>query len=667
MGLLEAVARIFDAKGPLAQSVNGFSTRSGQTVMAQAVAGVIENGGVLVVEAGTGVGKTYAYLVPALLSGRRILLSTATKTLQDQLFGRDIPRLTAALGMPVRVALLKGRSSYLCMHRLGFARHDLRAMHPSAQADLAGIERWSYTTTSGDLAELPLLDERSTIIALVTSTRENCLGPKCPQLNTCHVNLARREAMAADIVVINHYLFFADMNIRGSGLAELLPTVHAVVFDEAHQLNEIGVQFLGRQLTTAQLDHYAQDLASCGSLFVLKDSDWGRIVEELMQGVAGLESICRSGESGLRHVWFESNPPGVDAVSWELAMEALHTALQKTEMLLRSLADGSPALLGLRERASQLAAKLDVFSNPVQEAWVRWIEMGERVKLVQSPLYIADTMRSKFTPNSSGSEGTQSWIYTSATLGHDATLAQFVESCGLQGAQVLQVQSPFDYLSQAALYVPANMPKPSDANHSARVAALAAKGAAILGGRTLVLTTTLRAMRDIAEKLRQHFAESLDIEVMVQGELSKRELTDRFRRVPCGDTRGSILVATASFWGGVDIPGEALQMVIIDKLPFPPPNDPLVAARCRNLKEEGKNPFQYLHVPQATIALKQGAGRLIRSESDRGVLVVCDVRLTQMGYGRRILAALPAMKIVTSDEEFVRSLNALTKPSTKAH
>jgi ATP-dependent DNA helicase DinG len=251
-------------------------------------------------------------------------------------------------------------------------------------------------------------------------------------------------------------------------------------------------------------------------------------------------------------------------------------------------------------------------------------------------------------------------------LGHDATLTQFLESCGLQAAQVLQVQSPFDYLSQAALYVPANMPKPSADIHSERVADLVANGAAILGGRTLVLTTTIRAMRDIAENLRQNFPELLRIDVLVQGESSKRELTDRFRRSSCADTKGSILVATASFWEGVDIPGDALQLVVIDKLPFPPPNDPLVAARSRNLEEKGKKPFHHLHVPQAAIALKQGAGRLIRSETDRGILVVCDVRLVQMGYGRRILSALPAMHRINSENEFVLALNTLTKPSTKA-
>lgn len=667
MGLAESVARVFDSNGALAQGVEGFLPRFGQTTMARSVADAIENGGMLVVEAGTGVGKTYAYLVPALLSGKRILLSTATKTLQDQLFGRDIPKLIVALGMPVRVALLKGRGSYLCMHRLGFARHDLRAMHPSAQADLAWIERWSSTTKSGDLAELPLLDERSPVIALVTSTRENCQGTKCPQLDSCHVNLARREAMAADIVVINHHLFFADMNVRESGVAELLPTVQSVVFDEAHQLNEIGVQFMGRQVTTAQLDRYARDLASCGNLLVLMVEDWRAMVDVLIGRVTALKALCRTGDDAFRQARFEDQPPGVDVQTWECTLAALHSTLQQSEIVLRGMEDVSPELKALRERASHLTAELDAFLHPVQEGWVRWVDLGEQVKLVQSPLYIADTMRSKFVSVEAASGDGKSMIFTSATLGHDATMSQFLESCGLQGAQVLQVQSPFDYQSQAAIYVPAHLPKPSDTTHSKAVSDLIARGARMLGGRTLVLTTTLRAMRDIATSLREQFPEPFGIEVLLQGESSKRELTERFRLGPCGAGGGSILVATASFWEGVDVSGDALQLVVIDKLPFSPPNDPIVAARSKKIVEKGKNPFQQLHVPQAALALKQGAGRLIRSETDRGILVVCDIRLTHMGYGRRILAALPPMKTINSEEEFVQALNALTKPSTKVH
>jgi ATP-dependent DNA helicase DinG len=456
------------------------------------------------------------------------------------------------------------------------------------------------------------------------------------------------------------------MNIRESGVAELLPTVQSVVFDEAHQLNEIGIQFLGRQLTTFQVDRYANDLASCRSHLLSEVVDWPRLINELIRSVAGLDILCRAGELDLRQVWFEDHPPGVNATTWSLALAVIHKALSQIEIILSSLEEGTPEFKGLRERASRLTAELNVFSQPVQEGWVRWIEMGERLKLFQSPLDIADTMRSKILPVRAGFDGGSSVIFTSATLGHDATLAQFLESCGLQEAEVLQVQSPFDYKSQAAMYVPANMPKPSMATHSERVADLVIKGATILGGRTLVLTTTLRAMNHIAERLRQPRPELFGIEVLLQGESSKRELTERFRNGLSDDAKGIILVATASFWEGIDVPGDALQMVVIDKLPFPSPNDPMVAARSRNIERKGKNSFQYLHIAQATIALKQGAGRLIRRETDRGILVVCDIRLTQMGYGRRILAALPAMKMIKSEDEFFQELNALTTPSTKA-
>ncbi|MES2952063.1 MAG: ATP-dependent DNA helicase [Pseudomonadota bacterium] len=667
MVLQDAVARAFGTDGVLARCVEEFSPRSGQTAMAQAVAATMESGGVLVVEAGTGVGKTFAYLVPALLSGERVLLSTATKTLQDQLFGRDIPRLVAALGVPVRAALLKGRSSYLCMHRLADARqHDL-AQKTAAQRDLARVETWSLTTRAGDLAELVQLDERSPIIPLVTSTRENCLGARCPQIQKCHVNLARREAMAADVVVINHHLFFADLNIRESGVAELLPSVQSVVFDEAHQLNEIGVQFLGRQLSTYQLDSFVRDLTLQARNLVLASAGGEVLVVELDRSIQALRTLCSHDQAPGRNSWQGEAPAGIDAAGWQQVVTDLHVALQQVEVVLRSMGEMSPELKALQERASRLMAELDIFSHAVQPGSVRWLETGRQVKLIQSPLDIAEAMKTRVISTDPEQSHRKSWIFTSATLGHDATMGHFLETCGLQGAQVLQVQSPFDYPTQAGLYIPQNMPKPNDSTHSAAVAQLVAHGAAILGGRTLVLTTTLRAMRDIAAALRQHFPPLLGMDVLLQGESPKRELTERFVQGAIAGANGCILVGSASFWEGIDVPGDALQMVVVDKLPFSPPGDPIVEARARQFEANGSNPFHRYHVPQAAIALKQGAGRLIRRETDRGVLVVCDVRLTQMGYGRRILAALPAMQRINTAEQFIQALTDLTRPSTKGH
>ncbi len=669
MALQDAVARAFGADGVLARCVEEFCPRSGQTVMANAVASTMESGGVLVVEAGTGVGKTFAYLVPALLSGERVLLSTATKTLQDQLFARDIPRLVAALGMPVRTALLKGRSSYLCMHRLGEARHSEIAHKSAVQRDLTRVEAWSQATRAGDIAELTQLDERSPVIPLVTSTRDNCLGARCPQINNCHVNLARREAMAADVVVINHHLFFADLNIRESGVAELLPTVRTVVFDEAHQLNEIGVQFLGRQLTTHQLDNFGRDLAMQGNKMVQAHPAWPDMLAELGRTVQLLRSLCGGSQATGRIAWEAEQPSGIAAQDWQGVVSDLHTALQHTDVVLRSMEDLSPELKALHERAARLMAELDVFSHSLQPGAVRWLEVGaSQVRLIQSPLDIADAMRLRVINSEADHGNRKSWIFTSATLGHDASMAQFVASCGLVGAQVLQVQSPFDYMTQAALYIPTNMPKPGDAGHSAAVAQLVAQGAAALGGRTLVLTTTLRAMRDIAAALRQHFDAFSFMDVLLQGESPKRELTERFVRGAVAGNNGCILVGSASFWEGIDVPGDALQLVVVDKLPFSPPGDPVVEARARQLEASGINPFHHYHVPQAAIALKQGAGRLIRRETDRGMLVVCDVRLSQMSYGRRILAALPAMRRIASHDQFAEALDGLlTRPSTTGH
>ena len=664
MGLQNAVQRVFDDGGALAQTVKKFKPRSGQTKMALEVARTIEHGGVLVAEAGTGIGKTFAYLVPALLSGERVLLSTATKTLQDQLFGRDIPQLVAVLGLPVRVALLKGRGSYLCLQRLACARLDAHPMDPGTMRQLARVEEWSVSTRAGDIAELASLDEGSVLMPLVTSTRENCLGARCPKVQSCHVNLARREAMSADVVVVNHHLFFADLNVRESGVAELLPSVTSVIFDEAHQLNEIGVQFLGQQLTTGQLAGFGRDLALQGVRWARGLANWHLMVMDIERAIAALRRLCGDADRMDRRRWNADGPQGISSSAWIVAMEGLRTFVQAAEAALQTVVEISPDMQALQSRAVHLLEKINNFSQPLPPGLVRWLESGKQIRLVQSPLDIADVMRGRVMGGGAEQVGRRSWIFTSATLGSDANMGWFVESCGLQGAQLLQVDSPFDYPVQASLYIPEQMPKPSDPSHSSSVAMLVAEAAEILGGRTLLLTTTLRAMRSIGDALAQYFAQTSGIDVLVQGQSPKRELLERFCQSAGQGSAGCILVASASFWEGVDIPGDALQMVVIDKLPFSPPNDPLVEAKVQQLESIGKNAFKHLHLPQAAIALKQGAGRLIRRETDRGVLVVCDVRLTQMGYGRKLLAALPAMPVIGTPDHFRKALYALTKPST---
>ena len=671
MDLQANVRAAFTAGGVLERATEAFANRSGQRDMALAVAQTIEDGGALVVEAGTGIGKTFAYLVPALLSGERVMVSTATKALQDQLFSRDLPRLVKALGLPVKAALLKGRSSYLCLHRLGLARHETGGDRISART-LAKIEAWSQATFTGDLAELPGLDERSPIIPLVTSTRDNCLGSQCPKFKACHVSLARREALAADVVVVNHHLFFADLAVRESGMAELLPTVRVAIFDEAHQLNETGVQFLGRNISTGQLLDFCRDLLGTGLTLARGLVDWQALVGGVEHATRELRLIVGKQPPNARVRWLEAAPDGLDADAWVKTLDDLQNALQQACEGLATVSELAPDFVRLHERASMLGDTLKALAEPCTNGSVRWLDVGVQLRLVESPLDIAQTMRQRLLGQGTGIHGqpaqtdgygepmpepsSKSWIFTSATLGDDEALSWFTQPCGLEAARVLVASSPFDYPTQAAVYVPRHLPRPNDPAHSAAVADVAAQAVQRLGGRTMVLTTTLRALRAIGERLTDLLAGS-SVSVLVQGALPKRELVERFRSATT--EHGCVLVASASFWEGIDVPGEALQVVIIDKLPFPPPNDPLVEARAKRLESEGRSAFNDYFVPEAAVSLKQGAGRLIRRESDHGILVLCDTRLVQMGYGKRLLNALPPMRRLHTTQEFEAALEGL--------
>ena len=662
MALVDDVSRAFSGSGLIAKCVPEYRVRTGQVDMAIEVARTIESGGVLVVEAGTGVGKTFAYLVPALLSGERVLLSTATKALQDQLYRTDIPKLLSVLAVPVRVALLKGRSSYLCLHRLGGARLDATFDDPVHLHQLAMIESWALSTRSGDLAEVASLDEQSPVIAQVTSTRDNCLGGRCAQASVCHVNLARRGAMAADLVVVNHHLFFADLNVRESGVAELLPTVKSVVFDEAHQINEIGVQFMGRQFSSRQLENFVSDVRIITSAHARGFADWDGVLADLRHAI---DRWCASvGRLSGRIGWLEAVPVGVESLAWVDGLNQVTCALTAIQQALAAVSAISPELGALEDRLQRLQEDVTVFQSTCEQDCVRWVEVGSHLRLYQSPLDIAQTMRTKVLPQAVDIANQKSWIFTSATLGHEPTLRWFMDGCGLDGARVVKVESPFDYGSQAALYVPPVFPAPNEPQHSIAVAKLAADGALLLGGRTLVLTTTLKAMRQIGAEIRAQIAlTNHNLTVWVQGEAPKQEI---IRKMNTTDrARGCVVIASVSFWEGVDIPGSALQLLLIDKLPFSPPDDPVLQSRGRQLEKAGKSAFRYLHLPQAAIALKQGAGRLIRRETDKGILVVCDVRLNTMGYGKKLLAALPAMRRLETPDQYQTALEALTKPSTK--
>ena len=729
--LLQRVAETLSSHGALAQAVPGFQPRAGQTDMATAVCQTLEQGGQLVVEAGTGVGKTYAYLVPVLLSGQRALVSTATKALQDQLFSRDIPRLVDVLGLPIRVALLKGRSNYLCLHRMEQARHSAESAQPGAQRALAKIESWAQSTRTGDMAELTGLDERSSLWPLVTSTRDNCLGSSCPRYRACHVNLARKEAMASDVVVINHHLFFADMAVRESGVAELLPTVRVTVFDEAHQLNEIGVNFLGQQLSTIQLLELSRDVLATGLQLARGLVDWHALTDRLEKSSRDLRLAAGMHRGAVRLRWTETWPEGVEAAAWTDALQQLQQALAQLQSGLDTVVELAPDFQRLLERSRELGQKAALFSTPPDTEGVRWAEVSAQLRLVQSPLDIAQAFSAltkavpvpqpadaggafeaddeamdpdslealmagdpRHAPEPRGAAwglrgagdgadagtgvgggvaggvgagvGQRAWIFTSATLGDEPSLRWFTEPCGLTSAQVMQVTSPFDYAQQAALYVPEHLPKPGDPGHAGHVAQLVVEAVQLLGGRTLVLTTTLNAMRAIGEYLQTRLDPASNVEVLVQGQSPKRRLMERFREGAGPGRSGCVLVASASFWEGFDVPGEALQLVVIDKLPFPPPGDPLFEARSQRVTRQGRSAFADHALPEAAVTLKQGAGRLIRSETDRGVLVVCDTRLATMPYGRRLVRGLPDMRRLSSHAEFLSTLRQLTTDATSS-
>lgn len=632
--LEQAVDWAFSAAGPLSQADTQFAARPAQLDMARAVARSIEDVKDLVVEAGTGVGKTFAYLVPLLLSGRRALVSTATKSLQDQLFLRDLPRLRAVLQMPVQLALLKGRGSYLCLHRLEQAPQAVDGSDRWAVRALSRVEAWSLHTRTGDLAEVPGLDERSAVLPLVTSTRENCLGSDCPQWAGCHVVRARREAMAADIVVVNHHLFFADIALRESEVAELLPTVDVAVFDEAHQLMEVGLQFLGTSLGSGQIIDLARDLLEAGLRHARGLRPWQELTSGLELCARDLRLAAAGGQTEARVAHKIEWARAAARQGWAAALQCVVQQLQHALEAAVAVEATAPDWKRLAQRCADLAERANRFAQAGDPSRIRWVDLSPHgVRLLESPLDIREALTAQ------RESALRTWIFTSATLGSDDGLSWFTAACGLEDARILLAGSPFDYPKQARLWVPQEMPLPQDGAHPGAVGRLAARCAAVLSGRTFVLTTTLKALPLVAQAIRSA-SKTLQhpLEVLVQGEEPRRALLQRY-----GDGVGKVLVGSQSFWEGIDVPGDALQCVLIDKLPFPPPNDPLVKARAQAIEARGGSPFEDYFLAEAAVSLKQGAGRLIRTEQDMGLLVVCDPRMGRMGYGKALLKALPAM------------------------
>jgi len=688
--LLQDIADYFASDGPIAASVPDYQLRQAQLALAQAIQDTIAANGTLIAEAGTGTGKTWAYLAPALLSGRKTLVSTGTRTLQDQLFARDIPRLRQALALPAKVALLKGRGNYVCHYHLARTSGDGQLLRSRTEvAQLRRIQEFAALTQSGDKSELSSVPEDAGVWHLVTSTRENCLGQDCPHVRDCFVLKARRKAQEADLVVVNHALFMADLALREEGVTDLLPTAELVVFDEAHQLPDVATRFLGSGVSLHQLLDLRRQIEVAGLAHAREAAAWGVVSKTLEDAARTLrlaaEPIARL--PGARATFHALPEPEAFDAALAALLQALDDALEK----LHAVSEHHPDLMTAWRSAQAVRARLFQWSQPDRQGrsavppgaadvgtvrgergatsavpnaiaddqatgrhravgvphapdapdthdapvpnvpLVRWVEVGPQfLRLQSAPLSVAHLFSRVRAPD-------QAWVLTSATLSVKGDFAHFQRQLGLEDAQAQRWESPFDYGNQALLYVPEQIALPSSLQFiESFVQTLWPLVCAARGG-VLVLCTTLRAVDRIADLLEERLhAQGGSRTLLRQGEQSRRALLDTFRTA--GD---AILVGSASFWEGIDVPGDALTLVAIDKLPFAPPDDPVLEARLHACRARGGNPFMEYQLPEAAIALKQGAGRLIRSEADRGVLMVGDRRMVEKPYGKLLWRGLP--------------------------
>jgi ATP-dependent DNA helicase DinG len=631
----EEIERLFGAAGPLCPAVGSYRPRTSQTEMAKAVAQAISEQKTLIAEAGTGTGKTFAYLVPALLWGGKTIVSTGTKNLQDQLFLRDIPTVRAALQAPVSVALLKGRSNYVCHYHLERTLQNGRMTSRDDVGHLREISRFIKMTKSGDKAELAKVPENALIWNLVTSTRDTCMGAECQYYQDCFVMKARKEAQQADIVVVNHHLFFADVALKDSGVAELLPSANTIIFDEAHQLPDTATLFFGNTVSTSQVLELCRDVLAEGLVHARGGADWGKVVSVVEKAARDLRL---SFPQDIVRLSLAQITPSSDFFP---ALATLKDELDGMVAVLATQAQRAETLEQCRTRAVELAQQLAAWKfDPKakvvegQEA-VLWVEaFSSSLQLHQTPLSIAPIFNSQ-------REGVpRSWIFTSATLAVKNNFNHFAKQMGLADEPAQSWPSPFNYEQQGLLFVPQNLPQPNAPGFTDAVVDCALPIIEAAGGRTFLLCTTIRAVNRAAERLRDEFAKrDLPFPLLVQGERGRTELLDQFRAAG-----NAVLIGSQSFWEGVDVRGDALSLVIIDKLPFAPPDDPVLAARIAVMERQGLNGFMHHSLPEAIINLKQGAGRLIRDEGDRGVLMICDPRLISKPYGKRIWQSLPPFK-----------------------
>ncbi|HEX7916521.1 ATP-dependent DNA helicase [Rudaea sp.] len=638
----QSARELLGPDGPFAHEVPNFAPRESQQVMAEAVEEAIAERETLIAEAGTGTGKTFAYLVPALRSGKRVIVSTGTKTLQDQLFHRDLPRVRATIGARLKTSLLKGRANYLCLYRTDQVARDGRLTSREQVAHLQAIRAWAKRTGSGDRGEFAEVPEDSPLWPRVTSTAENCLGAECPMFGDCFVVKARRAAQEADLVVVNHHLLFADLAIKQEGFGEILPGAQAFILDEAHQIPELAGVFFSTSITSRQITELAQDaLAECasvaGALATLKEPIEA-IAPALRRTRLALDKLPVKGAFAL----IEN-----DSIA-QSELHDLEDVLRKLAEVLAPHAERSRGMDSLQQRAEGICQRLHAVLDGAAHDAVHWYELFQQgFSFHATPLDLAPPMRTLREASHA------SWIFTSATLSVAGDFQHFSRQLGLDDPVRLSLDSPFDYARQALAYVPKGLPDPNASDYTDRVIAAARPVLDAARGRTFLLFTSHRALRRAAELLANS-----TFPLFIQGTAPRHQLLTEFR-----ESGNGVLLGAASFWEGVDVAGEALSCVIIDKLPFAAPDDPVLVARLNALRENGANPFFDWQVPAAVIALKQGAGRLIRDVADRGVLMLCDPRLTTKAYGKLFLRSLPPMPLTRELGDVQRFFDVATVPA----
>jgi ATP-dependent DNA helicase DinG len=636
--IMPDISTVFRADGPLARALPDYTPRRSQQRMASAIGEALDARKPLLVEAGTGTGKTFAYLVPALLSGRRVIVSTGTRTLQDQLFAKDLPLVAGAIGRPARVALLKGRANYLCRERLAGATRQREIEGLGGERSLlARLAAWAEVTDTGDLAEVPELGDASAERGAVTSTRENCLGQRCAEFARCHVVAARRAAVEADLVIVNHHLLLADLALKEDGFGDLLGSADALILDEAHQLPDLVTQFFGTELSSRQIEHLVTDTRAA-----LADAGGD---ETVAVALGGLERALDAARRALpvaasRIAWSDASREAIDA------LDALADALEQLHLALA--AESRDATLAhCAGRAALQAQRLATLTATSDADATRSIEReAHAFTLSLLPFDVAARFQALVQARP------MAWVFTSATLSVGDDFSHYARRLGLDAAATLRIESPFDFERQGLLYLPEGLPDPASPAFTAAVLAAAMPLIEAARGGAFVLFTSHRALRAAAAAVRARDADPLRYPLLVQGDAPRERLLRDFRA-----HGNAVLFGTASFWEGVDVKGDALRLVVIEKIPFASPEDPLVKARIAHLEAQGVNAFREYQLPEAALALKQGVGRLIRSEDDHGVVAICDPRLLTRPYGAVLRASLPPFSVTRDADDARRFLS----------